>query len=66
MNTRHHNPQPLTKGSRRKPPVQEHVRAPHTHTGRVLVIETRNAAEDVIRVSIETVRSARPERIIAF
>jgi hypothetical protein len=45
---------------------QDQVLAPTTQAGRVLLIETLNAAEDVIRVSIETVRSARPERIIAF
>jgi hypothetical protein len=39
----------------------------NAHTGRVLVIETLHAAEDIIRVSIETTRSARlPEQIIAF
>jgi hypothetical protein len=39
----------------------------HAPSGRVLVIETLHAAEDIIRVSIETAQSARlPEQIIAF
>jgi hypothetical protein len=38
-----------------------------TAIGHVVIIETVHPAEDVIRVSIETVRSARlPERVIMF
>lgn len=38
-----------------------------TGAGRVVVIETVHAAEDVIRVSIETARAEwQPERVIAF
>jgi hypothetical protein len=38
-----------------------------TTPARVLVVETVDAAQDVIRISIETGRSSRePERIIVF
>jgi hypothetical protein len=38
-----------------------------TTTGRVVVFETVPAAQDIIRISIETAASARqPERIIVF
>jgi hypothetical protein len=67
MNTRHKNVRALTKDSHSKtPPEDRAVIATSAHTGRVLVIETLHAAEGTIRVSIETTRSARPERIIAF
>ena len=63
------NNKPLSKGHRvpkappsRRQPVIDH----RTATGRVVVIETAHAAEDVIRVSIETVVSRLPERVIAF
>ena len=36
-------------------------------TGRVVVIETLRADQDIVRVSIETARSERlPERVIVF
>jgi hypothetical protein len=67
MSTRHKNHRPLNKGSRSTtPPEDRKVIATSAHTGRVLVIETLHAAEGMIRVSIETARSAKPERIIAF
>jgi hypothetical protein len=67
MSTHHKNQVPLNKGSRSTtPPEDRAVIATSAHTGRVLVIETLHAAEGMIRVSIETARSARPERIIAF
>jgi hypothetical protein len=46
-----------------RPPVIENGAT----TGRVVVVETVHAAQDIIRISIETARSARPpERIIVF
>jgi hypothetical protein len=68
MSTHHKNPRPLHKGSRSKtPPKDRAVMTTHAQTGRVLVIETLHTAEDIIRVSIETARSARiPEQTIAF
>jgi hypothetical protein len=68
MSTHHKNPQPLHKGSRNKTlPKDRAVMTTHAQTGRVLVIETLHAAEDIIRVSIETARSAGlPERVIVF
>jgi hypothetical protein len=66
MSTRHKNHKPLTT-SRPNAQPRDLGLAPHSQTGRVLVIETLHAAEGMIRVSIETARSARiPERIIAF
>jgi hypothetical protein len=66
MRHRHNNHKPSTT-SHPNAQLQDRVLAPHTTTGRVLVIETLHAAEDIIRVSIETVRSVgQPERVIAF
>jgi hypothetical protein len=65
MSTRHNNHKPSTASHPNAQP-QDQARASSTQSGRVLVIETLHTAEDVIRVSIETVRSATPERIIAF
>ena len=66
MNT-HHNSNKAHTSSHPKAQPRDRVFAPHTQTGRVLVIETLHAAEDIIWVSIETARSARqPERVIMF
>jgi hypothetical protein len=69
MSTRHKNQVPLNKGSRvpkAAPARRQSVIDTTTPTGRV-VIETVHAAQDIIRVSIETARSAgQPERIITF
>jgi len=69
MNTRRNN-KPLDKGRRvplAPPSHRQRVIEHATGSGRVVVIETVHAAEDVIRVSIETARAAwQPERVIAF
>jgi hypothetical protein len=68
MNTRPNSHKTLNTSSRPKtPPRDRAVLATNAQTGRVLVIETLHTAEDIIRVSIETVTSPRlPERIITF
>ena len=69
MNTRRNN-KPLDKGHRvRQAPLsgRQRVIEHATASGRVVVIETVHAAEDVIRVSIEPARAAwQPERVIVF
>jgi hypothetical protein len=70
MSTRNKIIFPKTKGSRlgnkvssRRQPVYE----AHTPDRRVVIFETMHAAQEVIRISIETASHARqPERIIAF
>jgi hypothetical protein len=70
MSTRRNNRTSLNKGNRvpkappsRRQPIIDRA----TATGRVVVVETVHAAEDIIRVSIEMARAARqPERIIVF
>ena len=66
MSTRRNNHKTRNTSRRSKtPPRDRAVLATNAKTGRVLVIETLHAAEDIIRVSIETVTSRRlPERII--
>ena len=68
MSMHRKNPRPLNKSSRSKtPPKDRAVMTTNAQTGRVLVIETVHAAQDIIRVSIETARSAGlPERVIVF
>jgi hypothetical protein len=70
MGTRRHNQVQLNKGSRvSKPPLsrRQPVMDTNASTDRVVVIDTVHAAQDIIRISIETVKSARlPERVIMF
>lgn len=66
MHTRHkHKPHSTSRHPKALP--EDRVRAPNGESSRVLIIETLHAAEDIIRVSIETARSQRlPERVIVF
>ena len=70
MSTRHNNHVPLNKGSRvQNAPTSDRQRAINAAatTDRVVVIDSGYAVQDIIRISIETVRSARlPERVIMF
>jgi hypothetical protein len=70
MRTRHKNQVLLSKDNRvSKAPPSHRRPVIHTNatTGHVVVIETVHTAQDIIRVSIETARSAGlPERVIVF
>jgi hypothetical protein len=67
MNTRHNSHKRYTSSRPKTSSRDRAVIAATAKTGRVLVIETVHAAQDIIRVSIETAKSARqPEPIIIF
>lgn len=70
MSTRRKNHLPMTKGKRIPDPTpyrRQPVMKNDTTSGRVVVVETVHATEEIVRVSIETARYARqPEQIIVF
>jgi hypothetical protein len=70
MQTRQKDHMPQRKGNRlpaATPTRRQPVRHNDTTTERVVVFEAVSAAQNVIRVSIETAVSARlPERVIVF